>query len=349
MNRVHHIEMLVRAADAGSFAKAAQSLGLSSSAVSRAIGELEAELRVALFHRTTRSLKLTADGEELYHRGSEVLDKLEGIETAISRTPGRLGGILRVGLSAPLSRYIIMPGLAGFMRRNPGLRLQCYVLTQPKEMHAEGVDLLLRVGTLPESGLIARKLAALRFVVCASPDYLKSAGTPKTPDDLLRHRCLIHRPPHEPRPFDLWTFEKRGVRKEVRLTPALLTNDREGLITAAVNGAGIAQRHVRYGPDSLGTPVAAAHTLCVHRQAGHLRALPQERANLAQGGGIHRIRRAGHERLRPRGADPRPQPPPQSGTRNRPLMILRVGVSGISGITTRRSGSLFFAMFFFSR
>ena len=241
MNRVHRIEMLVRATDAGSFAKAAQSLGLTSSAVSRAIAELEAELRVALFHRTTRSLKLTADGEELYRRGSEILEKLEGIETAISRSPGRLGGILRVGLSAPLSRYIIMPGLAGFMRRNPGLRLQCYVLTQPKEMHAEGVDLLLRVGTLPESGLIARKLAALRFVVCASPDYLKSAGTPKTPDDLLRHRCLIHKPPHEPMPFDLWTFEKRGVRKEVRLTPALLTNDREGLITAAVNGAGIAR------------------------------------------------------------------------------------------------------------
>jgi DNA-binding transcriptional LysR family regulator len=74
MNRVHRIEMLVRAADAGSFAKAAQSLGLTSSAVSRAIGELEAELRVALFHRTTRSLKLTADGEELYRRGSEILE-----------------------------------------------------------------------------------------------------------------------------------------------------------------------------------------------------------------------------------------------------------------------------------
>src|SRR3989442_9892476 len=131
MNRVHRIEMLVRAADAGSFAKAAQSLGLSSSAVSRAIGELEAELRVALFHRTTRSLKLTADGEELYRRGSEIIEKLEGIETAISRTPGRLGGILRVGLSAPLSRYIIMPGLAGLIWRNAGIPPPRLLLTPP--------------------------------------------------------------------------------------------------------------------------------------------------------------------------------------------------------------------------
>jgi DNA-binding transcriptional LysR family regulator len=239
LNRAHRIEMLVRAADAGSFAKAAHSLGLTASAVSRAIAQLERELRVALFYRTTRSLKLTDDGEELYRRGRELLEKLDEIEAAVSRTPDRLGGTLRVGLSVPLNRHIIMPAVVTFMRRHPGLRLQCFTLTQPKEMHAQGVDVLLRVGDPPDSDLIARKLAALRFVLCASPEYLKSAGPLRQPDDLLRHRCLVHQPPHEPKPFDRWEFEKVGMRKVMQVTPALFTNDREGMITAGVNGAGV--------------------------------------------------------------------------------------------------------------
>jgi LysR family transcriptional regulator for bpeEF and oprC len=239
MNRVHRIEMLVRAANTGSFARAAHSLGITSSAVSRAIAELEAELRAPLFYRTTRSLKLTQEGEELYRRGRDILERLADAENAVSRNAGRLQGVLRVGLSVPLNRHIIMPAVTRFMRQHPLLRLECLTLTQPKEMHSLGIDVLLRVGALPDSELIARKLATMRFLVCASPEYLKHAGPLKDPDDLLRHRCLVHQPPHEPRPFDRWTFERTGVRKLVQVTPALFSNDREGLITAGVNGAGV--------------------------------------------------------------------------------------------------------------
>lgn len=239
MNRVHRIEMLVRAADTGSFAKAAHSLGLTSSAISRAIAELEGELRVPLFYRTTRSLRLTHEGEELYRRGRDILDRLGEVESAISRNAGRLGGTLRVGLSVPLNRHIIMPAVARFMRRHPALRLECLTLTQPKEMHALGVDVLLRVGDPPASDLVARKLASMRFLACASPEYLKNARALKDPDELSRHSCLVHQPPHEPKPFDRWTFEKAGVRKVIQVVPALFTNDREGMVTAAVNGAGV--------------------------------------------------------------------------------------------------------------
>jgi len=239
MDVVHRIEMLMRAADAGSFAKAAGSLGVTPSAVSRAIAELEKELRVALFYRTTRALRLTEEGEEVYRRGREILDKLAELEPAMSWTPGRLTGTLRVGLSPTISRYIIMPGLAGFMRRYPGLRVECFVLTQPKEMHAEGADLLLRIGEPPESRLIARKIGDLRFGVYGSPEYLKAAGVPSTPDDLARHRCLVHKPPQETKPMDEWSFEKNGVRKAMKISPALLSNDREALITALVGGAGL--------------------------------------------------------------------------------------------------------------
>ncbi len=239
MRQVQRIEMLVRAADAGSFAKAAASLDLDASAVSRAIAELEKELRVTLFYRTTRQLRLTEEGEEFYRRGREILEKLGELEASVARIPGRLTGTLRVGLSVTISRYLIMPGLAAFMRRHPGLRLQCFVVTQPKEMHAEGVDLLLRVGEPPESGLIARKMAENRVGVYASPEYLKAAGEPADPEDLLRHRCLVHKPPQEPRPHDEWIFERNGERRVLEIIPALLTNDREALITAAVGGAGI--------------------------------------------------------------------------------------------------------------
>jgi len=239
MNRVHRIEMLVRAANTGSFARAAQSLGITSSAVSRAIAELEAELHAPLFYRTTRSLKLTQEGEELYRRGRDILERLADAESAVSRNAGRLQGLLRVGLSVPLNRHIIMPAVARFMRQHPALRLECLTLTQPKEMHSLGIDVLLRVGELPDSELIARKLATMRFLVCASPEYLKHTGPLKDPEDLRRHRCLVHQPPHEPRPFDRWTFERSGVRKLIQVSAALFSNDREGLITAAVNGAGV--------------------------------------------------------------------------------------------------------------
>lgn len=239
MDLVRRIEILMRAADAGSFAKAAGSLGLTPSGVSRAVAELEKELRIALVYRTTRQLRLTEEGEELYRRGREILDKVADLETGLSRRPDRLAGTLRVGLGVNVSRYIIMPGLATFMRQHPGLRLQFSVVSQPKELHAEGLDLLLRVGDPPESGLIARRMAELRFGVYAAPDYLSAAGVPAKPDDLLGHRCFVHRPLHLPKPLDEWVFERNGERQRLKISPAFVTNDREALIAAVVGGAGV--------------------------------------------------------------------------------------------------------------
>jgi LysR family transcriptional regulator for bpeEF and oprC len=239
MDVVRRIEMLMRVADAGSFAKAADSLGVTASAMSRAVAELEKELRAALLYRTTRALRLTEEGEELYRRGREILDRVSELEPAISRTPGRLTGTLRVGMSPSISRYVLMPGLAGFMRRYPGLKVECFVLNQPKEMYAAGADLMLRIGDPPESGLIARRIGDLRYAVYGAPEYLKAAGEPSTPDDLSRHRCLVLKAPQETKPMDEWTFEKDGERKRIKIEPTLLSNDREAIITALVCGAGL--------------------------------------------------------------------------------------------------------------
>lgn len=176
MDKVRRIELLVRAADTGSFAKAARSLDLTPSAVSHAIAELEKELRVPMFHRTTRQLRLTEDGEAVYRRGRDILRQLAELDNDVHRAPERLTGTLRVGLPMALSQSVIMPALSGFVRRYRNLQLHFHVQTQPKEMHAEGMDILLRIGNPPESGLIAAVVAGAGFMRagCFDPSLVAS-------------------------------------------------------------------------------------------------------------------------------------------------------------------------------
>src|SRR5258705_2604280 len=110
-------------------------------------------------------------------------------------------------MGVPVSRHIIMPRLPEFLRRHPGLRLECLVMTHIKDMHASGVDLLLQPGEPPESGVIARKVSQTRYGVYAAPKYLETAGELETPKDLLRHRCLVHKPPFMNSPLDECEFE----------------------------------------------------------------------------------------------------------------------------------------------
>ncbi len=239
MDRIRRIELMVRAAEAGSFAKAARSLDLTPSAVSHAIAELEKGLGISLFHRTTRQLRLTEEGEEIYQRGCELLRQLAEIESSARRTPERITGTLRVGLSAALSRHVIMPLLPAFLRRHPHLSLEFHQQNQPKEMHAEGVDVLLRISDPPESNLIARKIGQIRHAVYASPHYLKLAGAPDTPEDLMNHACLAIKVRDKDRPLVEWEFYRGEERKLVQVAPRVVTYEREGLMAAVLAGAGL--------------------------------------------------------------------------------------------------------------
>jgi DNA-binding transcriptional LysR family regulator len=238
MDRLRRYEMLVKAADAGSFAKAASLLQLDPSAVSHAIGQLERELRMTLFYRTTRQLKLTTEGEQFYARAREILQKVADLEIA-NRAPKNLTGTLRVGMGVPISRNIVMPRLPEFTRRHPELSVECLVLTHIKDMHASGIDVLVRAGEPPQSELIARKIMTLRFGVYAAPRYLQAAGVPGKPQDLMAHRCLIHKPPFSSKPLDQWEFERGTERQQVTVPSTLVTDDREGLIAAALAGGGL--------------------------------------------------------------------------------------------------------------
>lgn len=239
MERVRRIELLVRAADAGSFAKAARSLDLTPSAVSHAIAELEKELRVPMFHRTMWQLRLTEDGEAVYRRGRDILRQLAELDSDIGRAPERIAGTLRVGMSGALGQYIVMPALPGFVRRYRNIKLQFHLQTHLSEMHTEGVDVLLRISEPPDSNLIARRIARSRPGVYASPDYLQLAGTPATPDDLLSHQCLVFKPGSMIKPLDEWDLEREDEHKRIKINPTVVTHDRTGMIKAVVAGAGL--------------------------------------------------------------------------------------------------------------
>ena len=147
-------------------------------------------MRVTLFYRTTRQLSLTEDGEEIFHRAREILSQIADLDAIAHKPREGLRGTLRIGMTVPISRTVIMPRLPTFMQRHPALHLECLVLSQIKEMHAGGFDLMFRAGPPPESGLIARKIVDIRFGVYAAPAYLEAAGEPKDPDQVTEHRCF---------------------------------------------------------------------------------------------------------------------------------------------------------------
>ncbi|HYF06757.1 MAG TPA: LysR family transcriptional regulator [Acetobacteraceae bacterium] len=242
MDRLRRIEMLIHAAETGSFTRAAEALGLTPSAVSHGIAELEDQLRATLFHRTTRNLRLTEAGMEAYRGAREVVDRLGVFEATGHTDPGGpLTGTLRVGVVGPIHRLILMPRITAFLRGHPELRLEFVTPTRPLELEAGGMDVLLRIGPLPDSRLVARRLAVLRLTPCAAPAYLAERGEPREPEDLLRHRCLVHRPPFQPKPLDDWLFERAadGARRRIKVAAALTTDDRDGMLAAVLAGAGI--------------------------------------------------------------------------------------------------------------
>lgn len=240
MDRLRQIEMVVRAADAGSFAKAAVTLGVTPSAVSHAVAELEKARRTTLFYRTTRQLTLTEDGEAFCRGGREVLDKLVEMEAASHPGVARLSGRIRIGIGTVITQYLVMPRLAEFLRRHPALSVECRQQRQVKDMNAEGMDVMTWVGHQPDPGVIAHKLCDMRFGVYGAPTYLKTHGIPAHPRDLARHRCVVFHPGSwSPRPLDTWEFQRGAAREAVTVKSTLLCDEREMLLTAAVNGVGL--------------------------------------------------------------------------------------------------------------
>lgn len=238
MDRLGTMEAFVRVAETKSFSEAARRLRSSKSLVSRQVAELEGNLGVRLFHRTTRSLTLTEEGRAYMAQVTRILGEIEEANLSVSATRAAPRGRLRV--SAPMSFGILhlAPAIPLFLARYPEVELDLNLNDRYVDLIDEGLDLSIRVGRLAESSLVARKLADTRMVLCASPDYLAANGTPKTPEDLKAHRCLCYSTNSIQPEWRLQHLD--GTPWLVPIKAPLHVNNGDVLRTAALAHAGIA-------------------------------------------------------------------------------------------------------------
>ena len=224
--------------DQGSFTKAARLLQKDATVVSRRVRALEERLGVQLLQRTTRRVTATEAGLGFAERSRAILDELTEAESEASRhTTESPRGTLRVALPGTFGRLWVAPRLPELMAKNPKLDIDAQFSNRYVDVVAERFDAALRLGELGDSGLVARKVASQRRVLCASPAYLAKHGTPRTPKDLARHSCLgftglaTH---------PLWNLVgPNGARATVRANGALASNEAEALVAATLAGRGI--------------------------------------------------------------------------------------------------------------
>jgi DNA-binding transcriptional LysR family regulator len=239
MARLADFSLFLRVLDSGSISAAARGLGLSAAVASQRLGRLERELGVRLLHRTTRSLRGTPEGLLLAERGRSSVEELVALTSRLSRSARDVTGTLRVSVSASFGRQYISPVLPAFLARNPRLELSIDFSDQLQELVSEGLDLAIRIGRLQDSNLVARRLATDRRVLCAAPSYLLERGTPRTPDDLAAHDCLLLS--GGPQPHGVWRLTAPGGGEvSVRVRGRFETNLGEALRDAALGGLGIA-------------------------------------------------------------------------------------------------------------
>lgn len=192
MDRIEAMHVFTKVVELGSFAAAAERLGLSTSAVSRLVAQLEALLEARLLHRTTRRLSLTDNGRAYYERCVQLLaDIAEAEELAGSRDPTPRGTLR---LTAPVSFGVshLAPALAGFLVRHPAVRVDVALSDRQVDLVEEGLDLAIRVGEVGSQTLVARPIGTAHLMIAASPDYLTRRGTPEHPEDLRQHDCLTY-------------------------------------------------------------------------------------------------------------------------------------------------------------
>jgi DNA-binding transcriptional LysR family regulator len=225
-----------RVAERGSFAGAAEDVGLSPSAVSKLVTRLELRLGVRLINRTTRRLALTAEGEIYLERAREILHAIEAVEAEISSACLSPGGHLRVHTFPVIAVHYLASALPDFLTRYPRITFDFFVTNRVVDVVGENMDIALRLGELNDSGLMARKIVDLTRIVCASPTYLAQHGRPIRPSDLDQHSCLtVSRLPGSA----AWPFRLNDKLIRVDVKGSISADSTDMLLKLAIEGAGI--------------------------------------------------------------------------------------------------------------
>ena len=230
------IPVFVAVVENGGFSAAARKLGISKSAVSKRINQLEDHLGVRLLHRTTRKLSLTEAGERYLKHAAEALAAANQAEDAVTELQGEPQGQLRINAPMSFGRLHVAPLIPKFLKRYPKLQIDLVMDDRKVDLVAEGFDLSIRGGILPDSTLIARKLAPIHQVLCASPEYIERHGLPGTPEELTGHNCVLFSLSSD---ANKWTLIDADGSQSVLVSGSYQVNNSEALLEALRAGVGI--------------------------------------------------------------------------------------------------------------
>ncbi len=249
MDHVSRVGVFIAVVKAESFAGAARSLGITSSAVSKQIQNLEQDLQVKLLHRTTRNVSVTEEGAVYYERAARALDDLQEAQEQIYELKSRPRGRLKVSFPQSLGTKYFGQAIASFAAMYPEVELDVSLDERFVDIVNEGFDLAVRIGSLKDTSLIARRMASCPFVICASVGYLETHGTPQEPDDLVHHNVLAftgNSGLHE------WRYQDgAGQIGQVNLGGNLKADSGDILCSAALKGVGIAILPIFYVAEHL--------------------------------------------------------------------------------------------------
>jgi DNA-binding transcriptional LysR family regulator len=250
MDRFEAMQVFCKVVELGSFAGAAERLGMSTSAVSRQLAQLEALLDARLLNRTTRRINLTENGRAYYERCLQLLADLEETEELAGTHTSSPRGTLR--LTAPISfgASHVAPALGAYASLHPQMKFDLMLADRAVDLIEDGLDLAIRVGYLGSQNLVARQIGSTRMLLCASPAYLAARGTPQTPDDLSQHDCMTYAYASN---NNQWSFERTGEAAHlVRVTSRIHANNGSALSELAAAGLGIT-----HAPEFILAPLVA--------------------------------------------------------------------------------------------
>ncbi len=238
MDRLSAMRTFRTVVETGGFSAAARRLGLSKAAVSKQVAELEAHFGTALLQRTTRRLNATDAGRRYFENCVRLLDEISEVEAEVRNSQAEPSGRLRISAPINFGNEVLGPVISAIAQRYPRLEIQIELSDRFVDLIEEGFDVALRIRTnLPDSSLIVRRVSAITRSVCAAPSYLKRMGTPKTPEDLKNHACLIYT--LSTSPFD-WKFSAGNKTVAVRVNGSIQSNNGQFLMSFLHAGMGIA-------------------------------------------------------------------------------------------------------------
>lgn len=254
LDRLLAMTVFAKVVEHGSFARAAERMDISTSAVSRHVAELETHLDTRLLNRTTRRISLTESGQAFYERTLQLLADLDEAEAVASSSTATPRGTIRLTCSINFGVRHLAPAIGCFQARHPQVLFDVAVSDRFVDLVEEGMDLAIRIGDIGNPNLIARKIGDMQLISCASAAYLKAHGTPRRPEDLAGHNCLTYE--YAPVRYQ-WLFrEKDGSDVKVRVAGSVHGNNGEMLAAIAAEGVGIA-----FEPDFIVNPFIKAGKL----------------------------------------------------------------------------------------